>query len=150
MIAFRHLASWLLAFGLAAFFLHVTLHPWPSLTPGYVKFYDLPGEHLPFAALAERSGVSAFEPAGRMVTGVLELIAALLVLIPFSRRAGAGLSLVLTGAAVALHLSPWLGREISLPEGGTDGGTHFLVYVVVSAASILLLVVHPGRINRYA
>lgn len=149
MSAFRHLASWLIAFALIGFFLHVTLHPWPDPVPGYVKFYDLPGQNVVFSTLAERSGVTLFEPAGRFVTGILELLAAFLLLIPFSRRLGAGLSVLLLGTAVGLHLSPLLGRELALPEGGTDGGTHFLIYVICLALSLLLLFVHPGQRDRY-
>ncbi len=145
MSAFRLAASWLLALGLAVFFLHITLHPWPAPVPGYVKLYDAPGEHLLFSALAAGSGVTIFEPAGRFVSGILELFTALLLIVPFSRRAGAALSVLILGAGVGLHLSPWMGREIALPEGGTDGGAHFLVYVIFLALSLLLLVVHPGR-----
>lgn len=149
MSAFRLLASWLLAFALIAFFLHITLHPWPNPVPGYVKFYDAPGDDLIFSTLAERSGISLFEPAGRFVSGIIELVAALLLLIPISRRFGAAISVLILGAGVALHLSPWLGREVVLPEGGTDGGTHFLVYVIFLALSLLLLVVHPAERSRY-
>jgi uncharacterized membrane protein YphA (DoxX/SURF4 family) len=149
MSAFRLIASWLLAAGLAAFFLHITLHPWPDPVPGYVKLYDAPGENLLFAALAEGTGVTIFEPAGRFVSGIIELIAALLLLIPLSRRVGATLSVLVLGIGVALHLSPWMDREVALPEGGTDGGTHFLVYVIFLALALLLLVVHPGNRNRF-
>ena len=149
MSAFRLLASWLLALLLVAFFLHVTVHPWAEITPGYVKLYDAPGENLPFSALAKGSGITLFEPAGRLASGLLDLLAAFLLLFPFSRRTGAGLSVILLGAGVALHLSPWLGREIPLPEGGTDGGTHFLIYVIFLALSLLLLFVHPTRRTRY-
>ncbi len=143
MSAFRLLASWLLAITIALFFLHITLHPWPNPVSGYVKLYDAPGENLLFSALARGTGITLFEPAGRFVAGILELIAALLILIPVSRRFAAGLSALILGTGVALHLSPWLGREIPLPEGGTDGGTHFLVYVIFLALALLLLVVHP-------
>ena len=149
MSAFRLLASWLLALTLIAFFLHVTLHPWPNPVSGYIKFYDAPGENLMFSALAERSGVSLFEPAGRFVSGIVELLAALLLLFPISRRIGAAMSALCLGAGVALHLSPWLGREIALPEGGTDGGTHFLIYVIFLALALLLLFVHPIERSRY-
>lgn len=149
MSAFRLAASWLLALGLAAFFLHITIHPWPDPVPGYVKLFDAPGEHLLFSALAAGSGVSIFEPAGRVVSALIELIAAFLLVFPFSRRTGAALSVLILGAGVGLHLSPWMNREIALPEGGTDGGTHFLVYVIFLALSLLLLVVHPGRRDRF-
>ncbi|MBU3920906.1 MAG: hypothetical protein KJ961_09890, partial [Alphaproteobacteria bacterium] len=108
MSVFRHLASWLLAAALITFFLHITLHPWPNPVPGYVKLYDAPGDHLLFATLAERSGVSLFEPAGRFASGLIELFAALLLVFPASRRFGAAIAVLCLGAGVALHLSPWL------------------------------------------
>jgi len=149
MSAFRLMASWLLAIALTLFFLHITIHPWPNPVPGYVKFYDAPGEHLAFSALARSTGITLFEPAGRFVSGVIELVTALLLLIPATRRFAAGISVLILGAGVGLHLSPWLGRELVLPEGGTDGGTHFLVYVICLAFSLLLLFVHPGSRRSY-
>jgi uncharacterized membrane protein YphA (DoxX/SURF4 family) len=143
MSAFRLLASWLLAISIALFFLHITLHPWPNPVEGYVKLYDAPGENLLFSELARTTGITLFEPAGRFVSGLLELLVALLLLIPASRRFAAGLSTLILGTGVALHLSPWMGREVTLPEGGTDGGTHFLIYVIFLALGLLLLVVHP-------
>lgn len=137
--------SWLLALALAAMFIHLTLHPWPDPVPGEVKFFDPPGTHIVFSALADRSGVTLFEPAGRFVAGVLELLAALLILLPFSRRLGAVIAALVLGSGLVLHLSPWLGRELPLPGGGTDGGQHFLLAVILFALSLLLLVVHPGR-----
>lgn len=142
---FRHAVSWGLALALAAMFLHLTLHPWPDPVPGRVKFFDLPGQHAVFATLAEKSGITLFEPAGRFVAGILELIAAILILLPFSRRFGAVIAVVLFGAGLVLHLSPWLGRELVLSDGASDGGTHFLATVILLALSLLLLVVHPGR-----
>ncbi|ABI78211.1 hypothetical protein HNE_0727 [Hyphomonas neptunium ATCC 15444] len=126
-------------------FLHLTLHPWPNPVPGEVKFFDPPGQHTVFATLAEKSGITLFEPAGRFVAGILELVAAILILLPFSRRFGAVIAVIIFGAGLALHLSPWLGRELVLANGSADGGTHFLAVVILLALSLLLLVVHPGR-----
>lgn len=145
MRTFRYAVSWGIALALAAMFLHLTLHPWPAPVAGDVKFFDPPGQHAVFAALAEKSGITLFEPAGRFVAGLLELVAAILILLPFSRRLGAVIAVLIFGTGVALHLSPWLGREITLPDGALDGGTHFLVAVILLALSLLLLVVHPGR-----
>lgn len=143
----RHAISWGLALALAAMFFHLTLHPLPDPVPGEVKFFDPPGTHIVFSALADRSGVTLFEPAGRFVAGVLELLAALLILLPFSRRAGAVIAVLVFGTGLGLHLSPWLGRELPLPGGGTDGGQHFLLAIILLAVSLLLLVVHPGKIK---
>lgn len=145
MRTFRHAVSWGLALALAAMFIHLTLHPLPGPVAGEVKFFDLPGQHTVFANLAEKSGITLFEPAGRFVAGILELIAAILILLPFSRRFGAVIAVVVYGTGLGLHLSPWLGRELVLPDGSSDGGTHFLVAIILFALSLLLLVVHPGR-----
>lgn len=144
---FRHVLSWMLALALIAFFVHFTLHPLPDPPPGSVKFFDPPGQHALFATLAERTGVTLFEPAGRLVAGLLELVAALLLLVPMTRRAGAMLSGLILGIGAALHLSPWLGRDVPLVVGGTatDGGLHFMLVVLFLAASLLLLVAHPTR-----
>ena len=90
---------WLLALVLAAFFAYM----------GALKF----GESSPvFSVIAERSGITLFEPVLRMVTGAAELLAALLLVIPASRRAGAGLALVILVGALGFHFSPWLGIDV--------------------------------------
>ncbi|MBL4878060.1 MAG: hypothetical protein JKY78_04125, partial [Hyphomonas sp.] len=54
--------------------------------------------------------------------------------------------------AVAMHLSPWLGREILVsldPQStATDGGMLFMLAIVMLVCSLLLMVVHPGRSER--
>lgn len=147
MRAFRHVVSWAIALALTAMFIHLTLHPMPDPVPGEVKFFDLPGEHLVFSTLAQKSGITLFEPAGRFVAGLLELLAAFFILLPFTRRFGAFLAVLILGSGLALHLSPWLGRELFLPDGTSDGGLHFLGTVILFALSLLLMVVHPGRIG---
>ena len=84
-----------------------------------------------------------------MVVAIGELLAALLLLLPFTRRLGAILSFLILAAAVAFHLMPdVLGREVplSLAAGAeTDGGQLFALAIAMLAASMLLIVVHPGR-----
>ena len=144
----RHILSWLLALFLIAMFVQATIHPLPNPPAGSVKFFDAPGENIVFQTIADRSGISLFEPAGRVVTGILELLAALLLILPFSRRLGAVLSAIILGGAVAMHLSPLLGREIPLTldpaNTQTDGGMLFLLAIVMLVASLLIMVVHPG------
>lgn len=144
----RGLISWVLALGLVFLFLQATLHPLPEPPPGQVKLLDAPGTNIVFHTLAQRSGIALFEPAGRVVTAYLELIAALFLFFPFTRRFGAFLSLCILGGAVGLHLSPWLGREVplSLAENApTDGGELFMLAVAMLVASLLILFIHPAR-----
>ena len=148
---FRHLISWVLALFLIAMFVQQTIAPLPDPPEGGVLLFDAPGHNIVFQTVAERSGVSLFEPAGRFVIAVVELIAAFFLLWPFSRRFGATLAVLVCGAAVALHLSPWLGRDVPLlldPSGtATDGGQLFMLSIVMLVASLLIMVVHPGKIR---
>ena len=148
---FRHLVSWALALFLIAMYTVFNIAPLPDPPEGSVKLFDAPGQNIVFQTIAERSGVSLFEPAGRFVIGITELLAALMLLFPYSRRFGAAIAALVSGAAVAFHLSPWLGREIpvSLDPANTqtDGGQLFMLAIVMLVASLLVLVVHPGRIR---
>ena len=148
---FRHLVSWALALFLIAMFIQATIAPLPDPPEGSVKLFDAPGQNIVFQTIADRSGVTLFEPAGRFLIAIAELIAAFFLLWPFSRRFGAAVAALVSGAAVAFHLSPWLGREVpvSLDPGNTatDGGQLFMLAIVMLVASLLVMVVHPGRIR---
>jgi len=82
-------------------------------------------ENIVFETIAERSGLSFFEPYVRMFTGVAELGTALLLLIPRTRFLGtlAGVGILL--GAIGFHLSPWLG--INVPTIG-----HFLFIAAIT------------------
>ena len=151
---FRHLVSWALALFLIAMFIQATIYPLPTPPEGAVKFFDPPGQNIVFQTIATESGISLFEPAGRVLTGIIEIIAALFLLIPMTRRLGAFLSALVLGGAVAMHLSPWLGREIPVsldPQStATDGGALFMLAIVMLVASVLVLVVHPGKADTRA
>ena len=78
-----------------------------------------------FSHLAAESGLDFFEPQVRLLTGVLEVLAAALLLggVFLKRFEGLGgaLSLAVIGGAIIFHLSPWLG--ISAPVAfAEDGG----------------------------
>ena len=145
--------SWGLALFLIFLFVQATIHPLPGPPPGGVKFFDPAGENIVFQTLAERSRYPIFEPTGRVLTGILELIAALLLFLPVTRRAGAFLSSLILFAAIGFHLSPWLGREVPLSlaqgETATDGGALFSLAVAMLVASFLIMVIHPGREREY-
>jgi hypothetical protein len=75
------------------------------------------------------------EPAGRIGSGVVELIAAVLLLVPSTAAAGALLTLGVMAGAIMSHLT-LLGIEVK-----DDGGLLFglAVAVFVSAAVVLFL-----------
>ncbi len=147
----RGLISWILALGLVFLFFQATLHLLPDPPAGQVKLLDPPGTNIIFQTLAERSGITLFEPTGRVVTAYLELLAALLLLFPFSRRWGAFLAFCILGGAVGFHLSPWLGREVPLAlsqNAPTDGGELFMLAIAMLVASLLIMFIHPPRRRR--
>lgn len=130
--------------------LHWSVHPWPQPVPGGVIFYDLPGEHLIFSTLAEKSGFALFDPTIRLVFGVAELLAILLLLFPPFRRTGAGLTILCCALLIGAHVSPWLGIELPEPSrpGETDSGSAFYLTVACLTAGLLLLAVHPSGKKR--
>jgi hypothetical protein len=144
----RTILSWALALFLIAVFVQSTIHPFSAPPEGMVKFWDAPGENIVFQTLAERSGYAIFEPTGRVLTGVLELIAAFFLFWPFTRRFGAIMAFLILGGAVAFHLSSWLGIEVPVslePGADDDGGGLFALAVASLVASLLIILVHPGK-----
>ena len=150
---FQSAISWALALFLIFMFVQATFHPLPGPPPGQVKFLDPTGENILFQTLAERSRYPIFEPTGRFVTGILETIAALLLFLPISRRLGAFVSALILFGAVGLHSSPWLGRDVPISllpgETATDGGAQFSLAIAMLVASLLIIVIHPGRRRDY-
>ena len=80
------------------------------------------------------------EPNGRIFIGVLELIAAILLLIPKTVWAGALLTLGVIGGAIILHLTR-LGIEIN-----NDGGVLFITALVTFILSLIILYQHKKDI----
>jgi len=73
------------------------------------------------------------EPYGRIGIGVLELIAGVLLLIPKTVWAGAGLTMGIIGGAIMMHLTQ-LGIEIN-----GDSGVLFYTAVFVFIVSTIIL-----------
>ena len=80
------------------------------------------------------------EPWGRIGSGVVELIAVILLLIPSTVTIGAILGLGVISGAIMSHLTR-LGIVVVNSEGSRDGGLLFIlaVGVFVGAAAILVL-----------
>lgn len=147
---FTRIVSWVLALAFATAL---------AFMVGLPKFFG-PDPNPIFALIAGRSGLSFFEPYVRYATGAAEIAAAILLVIPRTRFAGALLATGVTLGAIGFHLSPLLGIEIPqmdrivelLQQGRsvaeidtmdlpTDGGALFataLVFLVV-ALSLLWL-----------
>jgi uncharacterized membrane protein YphA (DoxX/SURF4 family) len=80
------------------------------------------------------------EPWGRLATGVLELVAAALLLWPRTAAWGALLAAGIVAGAILSHLT-FLGIEV---QG--DGGLLFGLALTVLAASLLVLWLHRGQL----
>lgn len=81
------------------------------------------------------------EPWGRIGTGILELIASVLILINTTAWIGALLGLGLMGGAILTHLTI-LGIEVK-----GDGGYLFVLAIIVSACCVLILADNRQRIT---
>jgi len=93
---------------------------------------------LRFKFLAHPDSVYIFteiglEPYGRIGIGVLELIAGILLLIPKTVWAGAGLTMGIIGGAIMMHLTQ-LGIEIN-----DDSGVLFYTAIFVFIVSTIIL-----------
>jgi hypothetical protein len=108
-----------------------------------------------FKFTAARESVYIFstlgmEPWGRIGSGVFELIASVLLLIPSTVLPGAAMALAATGGAIFFHLTK-LGVALT-PVG--DGGELFTLAVVATLCAAALLLMHrqelPALVRRLA
>ena len=76
------------------------------------------------------------EPIGRIITGISELIAGILLLIPKTVWIGAFLTMGIIGGAIVMHLTK-LGIEIN-----NDHGTLFITAVVTFILNALLVYIY--------
>lgn len=80
------------------------------------------------------------EPYGRIGSGVVELIAAILLLIPATVVFGAGIALAVISGAIVSHLTI-LGIEVM-----NDGGLLFGLAIYILLASLIILLLHRREI----
>jgi uncharacterized membrane protein YphA (DoxX/SURF4 family) len=80
------------------------------------------------------------EPAGRIGSGIVELIAAILLLIPFTTTLGAALAMAVMTGAILSHLTV-LGIEVK-----GDGGLLFGLALTVFLSAAIVLFLRRGEI----
>lgn len=142
----RTLASWVIALFVAVVLFWVaadTLAPTP------------PAKNHLFEVFRDSSDIAFFEPTGRFVAGVLLAIAAVLIIVPVTRRVGAIVGALLLAALAGLVVQlMMLGITVpvdSVGEGGvvtttqTDPSALFYLVVGLLAAAVALIFVHPGK-----
>lgn len=142
----RTLGSWVLGLFLAFMMFWVALE---TLAP------QPPVQNHLFEVFRETSGIAYFEPLGRFVVGVLEVLAGLLILLPFTRRLGAILGFIVMlflGALVVQLVMQGITVPVdTIGEGGavsttpTDPSGLFYLLLGLLAALIVVIVIHPGR-----
>jgi len=99
-----------------------------------------------FATIAKNSGFAFFEPGVRMFTGVLEVLAGLLMFHPRTRGAGATLASGIVAGAVVFHLSPWLGTKVAMAAGAEPSYTLFSMALVFLAMALVNLYLNRSSI----
>jgi putative oxidoreductase len=119
---FTNIISWVLRI-IAAVILLQTL---------YFKFTGNPES----VALFTKLGV---EPWGRIGTGIIELVTAILLLVPSTVFIGALLGIGLMGGAILSHLT-----IIGIESKG-DGGQLFILAIIVLVCGIVLAMMHKQQ-----
>jgi hypothetical protein len=137
----RLMGSWVLALFLTVMFL---------LIADQTLFPATPAKNVVFPLLAHNTGIPLWEPTGRMAVGLADVLAALLVFVPFTRRIGAILAVLICAGATGaflMWLTPGQLGAIPVETGSTDTDGSALSYLTLTllAASALLVFVHPGR-----
>ncbi|MCI4669513.1 MAG: DoxX family protein [Bacteroidia bacterium] len=82
------------------------------------------------------------EPWGRIGSGIIELIASILLLIPRTAWMGALIALGTMAGAIVSHLTV-LGIEVA-----GDGGTLFFLALAVAVSCIIVLILHRNDIKN--
>lgn len=85
------------------------------------------------------------EPWGRIASGVVELIAVILLLIPRTVPFGAILAFGTIAGAIMSHLTK-LGIVVKNSDGTSDGGFLFMLACVVFISSAIILFLHRHEI----
>jgi apolipoprotein N-acyltransferase len=137
----RLMGSWVLALFLAVMFLWIA---------DLSLFPPSEAKNVVFPLLAEESGIIYWEPTGRYVVGLAQVLTALLMIIPWTRRLGAVLGFLIGAGAVVAHVL-WLGIAVPVQQGSeaTDGGQLFYLAIALAIASLMLAVLHPGGGGGY-
>ncbi len=124
----------LVAWAMAAFIVYI--YVWYL----QYKFFGHPGSVELFTTLTDWIGFKGHEKLMRIGTGSMELLAAILLVIPATQVVGAAFSLGIISGAIFFHLASPLGVD---PYG--DGGVLFKQACAVWVASAGILLIRRRR-----
>jgi uncharacterized membrane protein YphA (DoxX/SURF4 family) len=85
------------------------------------------------------------EPVGRIGSGIMELIASVMILVPRTTAWGALLGLGIMGGAILSHIAI-LGIAVKNSDGTSDGGLLFIYALIVFICCLFLVLVHRKSI----
>jgi hypothetical protein len=94
-----------------------------------------------FRTLGQSLGIAGVEPWGRIGSGVVELIASVLLLVPATASMGALVAIGVMGGAILSHLLV-LGIEVK-----GDGGLLFALALTAFAGSAIVLVLRRSPLS---
>jgi len=106
----------------------------------FFKFTGAEESVFIFTTLGRFVHVAGVEPWGRIGSGVIELIAGLMLLVPATASLGAGLAMGVMAGAIASHILV-LGIEVK-----GDGGLLFALAVTAFVGSVVVLVLRRSQI----
>jgi len=106
----------------------------------FFKFTGAEESVFIFTTLGRFVHVAGVEPWGRIGSGVIELIAGLMLLVPATASLGAGLAMVVMAGAIASHILV-LGVEVK-----GDGGLLFALALTAFAGSAIVLMLRRSQI----
>ena len=129
--------SWILRIAAAVILLQTLFFKFtaaPESVYIFMKLGTFIHTYIPFAS------ISGVEVSGRIGSGIIELIAAVLLLTPRFVWAGAVLAMAATGGAIVSHLT-FLGIEV---QG--DKGLLFFLAIAVFVTSVTALFLHRMQV----
>jgi len=98
-----------------------------------------------FSTIGGKLGLAFIEPWGRIGSGVMELIASILLLWPRTVVYGAALSMGVISAAIVFHLT-WLGVALTAVD---DHGELFALALVVFVCSAAVSFLHRSELPGF-
>ena len=110
----------------------------PSL---FFKFSGAAESRHIFEVVGQWTGIGLFEPYGRFLIGVAELVASIMLMIPFTQVYGAILGLGVMIGAIFFHLVTPLGVTVRWMENGVpqEDGTLFFLAVLSFFACLSII-----------
>jgi putative oxidoreductase len=126
----QNVFSWLLQIAVAVILLQTL----------FFKFTGAEESVYIFSTVGRFVGLTGVEPWGRIGSGVIELVAAILLIVPATVSVGAVLTMAVMAGAIASHLLI-LGIEVK-----GDGGLLFALAITAFAGSAIVLILRRAQI----